>query len=166
MWHRAHPEHLDAWRSLLEVHAVVLAVLEDEMRREHGLSLAEYEVLLCLAQAPGRRMRMQELARDLLITQSGVTRLVERMERAGLVARRPAEDDGRGTLATITEAGLRKFRRAAPTHLRGIREHFLRPLSPGEVGVIGEAMRKVLAARGPRAPRTGRRTVPAPADRG
>jgi DNA-binding MarR family transcriptional regulator len=116
---------LGAWTSFLRAHHDVTGKLEAELEREHGISLPYYEVLLHLGRAPERRLRMSDLARSVLLSPSGLTRLVDRLVRDGMVERVPCESDGRAMYAMLTEAGHARFRRAARTHLRGIRQHFL-----------------------------------------
>ncbi len=116
---------LAAWRGMLLVHRRVTAALDEELEREHGLALGSYEVLLHLSAAPEGSLRMGDLAGKLLISPSGVTRLVDRLARRGLVERTSCPNDRRGTFARLTEEGERRFEEARPTHMRGIREHFL-----------------------------------------
>src|SRR4051794_19257333 len=115
---------MHAWRSFLTAHARVLRSLEAELVAEQGLSLVSYDVLVQLAEAPGRRLRMAELADRVLLSRSGVTRLVDRLERAGLVARQRVMADGRGVIAELTECGLERLRTASGTHLAGVVRHF------------------------------------------
>jgi DNA-binding MarR family transcriptional regulator len=113
-----------AWQALLHAYHQVIRTLDRELRDEHELPLAAYDVLLRLAGAPGRSLRMTDLAQRVMLSPSGVTRLVDRLVAKGFVQRRPDLDDARVALACLTEEGLRQLRRAARTHLRGIREHF------------------------------------------
>ena len=92
-------DELAAWRAFLRAHAVLTRALEAELLAEQDLSLAAYDVLVQLAEAPERRLRMTELAELVLLSRSGVTRLVDRMEKSGLVSRCPVESDGRGVAA-------------------------------------------------------------------
>jgi len=92
---------------------------------------------------------MQELADSVLLSQSGVSRLVDRMERAGLIERASCDTDGRGTFAQITASGRDVLRKAAPTHLRGIEDHFLSHLGSKEIAVLRSALGKVVAANSP-----------------
>lgn len=124
---------LDAWRSLLEAHRRVTDALDADLRHEHGLSLEWYDVLFQLHDHGGR-LRMNELADELLVSRSNCTRLVDRMSRAGLVERIDDPDDGRGRHAVLTAEGRRRFRRAARTHLDGIETYVGRPLSTSTVG--------------------------------
>ncbi len=142
---RVVPTHaeLDSWRSFLRAHAAITRVLEAELEAEQQLSLAAYDVLVQLAEAPGRRLRMTELADAVLLSRSGVTRLVDRLERAGLVARSRVAADGRGVAAELTDDGLSRLRRAAVTHLRGIRAHFADPLDEPDLAALGTISRKL-----------------------
>ena len=114
-------EELGAWRGLLRVHARLTKALDADLVREHDLPLSSYEVLLFLADAPDGRLRMSELADGVLLSRSGLTRLVDRMERDGLLRRERCEDDARGYYAIITDAGRELFQRARATHLDGVR---------------------------------------------
>jgi DNA-binding MarR family transcriptional regulator len=118
-------EQLASWRAFLKAHATITRVLENELEAEQRLSLAAYDVLVQLAEAPQRQLRMTELADAVLLSRSGVTRLVDRLERAGLVTRSPVAGDGRGVAAHLTEAGLGRLRVAARTHLAGVLAHFV-----------------------------------------
>lgn len=120
---------LAAWAGFLVTHRQVIAQLDDELEREHGLPLVSYEVLLYLADAPDHELRMGELADRLLLSRSGLTRLVDRLATRGLVERHSCPSDRRGTFARLTDEGLARFREARPTHLRGVREHFLDHIS-------------------------------------
>jgi DNA-binding MarR family transcriptional regulator len=136
-------EELAAWRGLLRVHAGLTKALDAELLREHELSLSSYEVLLFLAEAPGGRLRMSELADGVLLSRSGLTRLVDRMERDGLLRRERCEEDQRGYYAEITEPGRELFARARATHLDGVRERFLDRLSASEQRTLAALWEKV-----------------------
>src|SRR5918992_3298272 len=136
-------DELGAWRGLLRVHAHMTKALDAELVREHGLPLSSYEVLLFLVEAPGERLRMSELADGVLLSRSGLTRLVDRMEREGLLRRERCEEDQRGWFAEITSEGRRLFERARKTHLDGVRERFLSHLSPDEQRGLAALWEKV-----------------------
>lgn len=138
------PDQLTAWRSFLRAHATITRVLEAELVAEQDLSLAAYDVLVQLAEAPDRRLRMTELAEAVLLSRSGVTRLVDRMERAGLVARCRVEGDGRGVAAELTDAGLHRLRVASRTHLAGVLRHFVARLDVDDLCAI-ERISRLLA---------------------
>jgi DNA-binding MarR family transcriptional regulator len=134
---------LGAWRGLLRVHSRLTKALDADLVREHGIPLSEYEVLLFLADAPDGHMRMSELADGVLLSRSGLTRLVDRMEREGLLRRERCEDDARGFNAIITDAGRELFQRARRTHLDGVRELFLEKLSAQELRTLAELLERV-----------------------
>jgi DNA-binding MarR family transcriptional regulator len=131
---------LDAWTRFLRAHASVTRALEPELANEHGLTLSDYDVLVQLAQAPGRRLRPVELARAVLLTRSGVTRLVHGLERAGLIERVPSPDDGRGRLVQLTAEGRDVLRRASRTHLAGVRERFADRFDEDELRTLADLL--------------------------
>lgn len=141
-------DRIEAWHLFLQAGSRVLEALEDELRDERGLSLSFYEVLLRLYHAPDGRMRMQQLAGEVLLSKSGLTRLVDRMVEEGLVERASCPTDRRGVEAIITDAGRARLREAAPVHLRGIREHFTGHLTESESRALTRALGKVVAAFG------------------
>ncbi len=136
-------DQLDAWRSFLRAHATITRTLESELEAEQQLSLAAYDVLVQLAEAPGRRLRMTELADAVLLSRSGVTRLVDRMEKAGLVSRCPVEGDGRGVAAQLTDAGLTRLRVASGTHLAGVARHFAAHLGQDDLTALERISRRL-----------------------
>jgi len=137
-------DELAAWRGLLQAHAQVTRALDAEMRAEHGLSLSSYEVLVSLADAPDRRLRMAEIADRVLLSRSGLTRLVDRLVARGHVARCAAEDDGRGAFAILTDAGAELLAAARRTHHDGVRRRFLDRLGPGDAAVLADIWAQVL----------------------
>jgi DNA-binding MarR family transcriptional regulator len=116
---------LDTWRSFLHTHARVTRRLDEELQAGHHLSLAEYDALLQLAGAPGQRLRMSVLADRVLLSRSGITRLVDRLVAAGYVERSACTTDARGAEAALTATGRARLRDAAATHLDGVRRLFL-----------------------------------------
>lgn len=134
---------LRPWRLFIQAHAGLLDVLEEELKRERGLSLTWWEVLLFLTRAP-QGLRMTELADSVLLSKSGLTRLVDRMEEAGFIERGVCPSDRRGTIVLITPRGREEFEAARPVHLRGVEQHFLRHLLPEEVAAIESGLGKVL----------------------
>jgi DNA-binding MarR family transcriptional regulator len=133
---RLSPLEGGAWGGFLQAHGTLVRCLDDDLRATHGLTLSSYEALLFLAWSPGRRMRMGELAGRVLITLSGVTRLIGRLEREGLVRRERSSEDGRGHYAVLTEAGLLRLREAHPTHLAGVRQLFLQHFNEEELQTL------------------------------
>lgn len=137
-----------AWRTLVEAHAALMARLEDELEAKRRVPLAWYEVLLRLSETPEGRLRMSDLAASVLLSKSGLTRLVDRMEAAGLVRRQTCPVDRRGAFAVITGEGRAAFRRAAAVHLRGIQEHFGRYLTEEEADALASILSRVRQAAG------------------
>jgi DNA-binding MarR family transcriptional regulator len=120
------------WVRFLAAHSALTRELEAQMLGAHGLTLSDYDVLVQLARAPSQRLRNIELAKAIVLTRSGVTRLVDGLERDGLVTRVSCPSDKRGTLVELTAEGMRRLREAAETHLDGVRELFLEKI--GERG--------------------------------
>ena len=129
---------LRAWRGFLETHTRLVRELDEELRAEHDLALTTYDVLTTLESAPDRRLRMRDLADAILLSRSGLTRMVDRLEREGLVTREECADDARGAFAQVTDRGLETLRRARPTHQEGVRRRFLDRLEPAERDALGE----------------------------
>jgi DNA-binding MarR family transcriptional regulator len=137
---------MSAWRAFLTAHARVTAVLEDELERERGLPLSWYDVLLHLREADDQRLRMSELAGAVLLSKSGLTRLVDRMCAAGLVERSADSEDRRGRWVHLTSAGRTRLRDAAPVHLRGVAEHFTGHLTGETAAVLEATLTKIVEA--------------------
>jgi DNA-binding MarR family transcriptional regulator len=142
---RPEPDRLAVWRAFLEAHAAITKMLEAELEQERELPLAWYDVLLQLHEADGR-LRMSELADRLLLHRSSLTRLIDRMETAGLVTREGCPSDGRGSMAVVTREGREVMRRAAPVHLRGIQQHFAGYLTDSDVVAMHRALSKLPGA--------------------
>ena len=145
----ARDPRLEPWRTFLTAHARITRRLDEELRAEHDLSLAEYDALLTIADAPDRRIRMRQLADRVILSKSGVTRLIDRLVLDGLVERRACASDARGAEAVLTQEGLDRLRRASRTHLRGIEEHFLAAVDSSDLPVIERSMRAVADNAGP-----------------
>jgi DNA-binding MarR family transcriptional regulator len=131
-------QELGSWRGMLEVHAAVTQALDAQMRDEHGLPVSSYEVLMFLGEAPDRRMRMSEIADRVLLSRSGLTRLVDRLVELGYVTRCAAENDGRGLYAELTNAGAEKLEAARRTHREGVRKFFLDNLTTTDQIVLAD----------------------------
>jgi DNA-binding MarR family transcriptional regulator len=123
--------------------------MDEELRAEHDISFAEYEALLHIAQASDRRIRMGLLAEQVLLSKSGVTRLIDRLVGDGLVERSACASDARGAEAVLTRRGLDRLRAASRTHLRGIGEHFLAVMDPSDLEVLERSMTAVARQAGP-----------------
>ena len=137
-------DELAAWRGFLRVHSALAKGLDAQLEAEHDLPLSSYEVLINLQRAPGRRLRMAELADRVLLSRSGMTRLVDRLEREGLIARDSCSSDARGCFAVLSDAGEEMLARARPTHLDGIRRSFLQHLSEPELEQLARVWERVL----------------------
>ncbi|CAN5546820.1 MarR family transcriptional regulator [soil metagenome] len=142
---------LEAWRAFLSGYRAVLDVLEDELKCARGLPLTWYDVLAQLNDTPGHRLRMKDLADSIMLSKSGLTRVVDRMVGADLVARESCPSDRRGYEAVLTPAGRRAFDEAYPVHLEGIERHFSRYFSDAEARTLSQALMKLLHP-GPAAP--------------
>jgi DNA-binding MarR family transcriptional regulator len=137
---------LAAWRSFLRAHARVIRALEAELDASQDLALTDYDVLVQLATAPDRRRRMSELADALLLSRSGATRLVDRLVNEGLIERVVCDTDRRGQWASLTDAGHDRLRKATPTHLGGVAEHFLDRLSDDDLGALQRMLEPIADA--------------------
>lgn len=132
-----------AWRNLVRASTGLLATLDNELQAEHGISLGDYEVLHFLSEAPAHAIRMSELAGHLHLSPSGITRRVDGLVKSGLVERRPCPSDRRGSNAVLTERGAETLRTAAPTHVRGVRRHFVDRLSAAQLAQLADALSMV-----------------------
>jgi DNA-binding MarR family transcriptional regulator len=138
------PAELGAWRGMLRVHSALVKALDAELLAGHDLPLTSYEVLINLQAAPGRRRRMAELAEGVLLSRSGMTRLVDRLEREGLLERDACVSDGRGTFAVLTDKGDALLAEARRTHLDGVRERFVRHFSQAELEQLAGLWDRIL----------------------
>lgn len=132
-----------AWARLLRAHATTTRLLSAELQSEHGLTINDYEALLVLSRAPERRLKRVDLARRLVLTPSGVTRLLEGLEGAGLVERATCSSDLRVTYAQLTDAGAAKLEAASCAHVNSVRALFEEELSPEEVDVLAGLLGKL-----------------------
>lgn len=133
-------QEMAAFHAFIRAHARVVRILEAELEAEHGLSLPAYEVLAHLSEAPDRRRRMTELAAFAVLTPSGLTRLVDKLVRDGLVERQRCVGDARVVYAALTDAGFDRLVGAYPTHLRGVRAYLVDRLAPAQLDAIADAL--------------------------
>jgi len=140
--YRTTPE-IQTWVALLRAHATSIRRFNAELVGEHGLTLNDYEVLLHLSHAEGRRLRRVDLAERVLLTPSGITRLLEGLERYGYVERASCAADARVTYAQLTEDGEAKLREAAKTHVAGIHAFFRERFSKEEVKALGGLLERL-----------------------
>ena len=139
-------DYLEAYEAFLDAFFALERILEQEMREEQGLALSWYDVLITLHRAPDRRLRLQDLSRQVALSTSRISRLVPSMEQAGYVVREPDPKDRRGIYAVLTEAGTARLRTASKTHLRGVKAHFGRYLEKGEAEVVTKVFSKIVRA--------------------
>ena len=137
------PERLAAWEGLIRTVGDLLKTFERELEDSESIPLAWYDVLVQLNAAPEGRLRMQALADSVVLSRSGLTRLIDRMEKAALVTREPSAEDRRGYYAILTEEGRRAFLAARPVHHQSIYDHFTRHLSDADIRALSAAVAKV-----------------------
>ncbi|MDO9457124.1 MarR family winged helix-turn-helix transcriptional regulator [Nocardioides sp.] len=144
---RPEPRWLDeeqqvAWRALVLGSTLLFDRLDDDLRRNHGISLVEYEILVRLSEREGR-MRMAQLADSLAHSRSRVTHTIKRMEDALLVTREVSEEDGRGVSAVMTDRGRLLLENVAPTHVNGVRDHIVDLVDPADFAAMGRVLNAV-----------------------
>lgn len=145
---RLDEQELRAWRGLLRTYAKLTKALDAELEGEHGLPLTSYEVLMHVADSDAERMRMHDLASSILLSRSGLTRLVDRLERDGLLYRETCSSDARGAFACLTPKGRETLDAARATHLAGVRAMFLDHFSAAEREQLGGFLERVGGADG------------------
>lgn len=134
-----------AWRALSRAVLVIPRALDADLLQSQGLNMTEYSVLMNLSEAPGRSLRMSELADYVAISVSGLTRVIERLTRQGLVERVKAQSDGRGQVAVLTPAGLDRLQQAWPTHLASARRHVMDHLDGIDLTAFARAVSAMAA---------------------
>ena len=130
-------EEQNTWRAYLDATRLLLQALDRQLTRDAGISFTDFELLVVLSEAPQRQLRMRELADAVTTTRSGVTRAISRLVDTGWVRRVECEDDKRGTLAELTDAGAEKLAAASPGHVAEVRRTMFDLLSPRDVGILG-----------------------------
>lgn len=133
-----------AWRAYYEAYQIVMRDLQADLHASTGLSLAEYDVLVRLMEAPGHRLRMSELASFTVTSRSRISHQISRMEADGLVARESCPTDKRGSLAVLTETGVRRLADAAPHHVASVRQRLLAAYSVEEFAQLGRLSERLL----------------------
>lgn len=131
-----------AWRAFLSTSHLLERRIEEQLKAAAGLTHAQYEILVRLSGAPGRQMRMTELARGVVASKSALTYQITQLEKAGLVERTTCPSDDRGVLAVLTETGMRCLERIAPGHLEVVRRYLIDRLTRDELEVLTAAMRR------------------------
>jgi DNA-binding MarR family transcriptional regulator len=145
---RLSPAELRAWGGLVSAHRCLVKRLDAQLEAEHGVPLTSFEVLHRLSEAQDGKLRMHDIASSVLLSRSGLTRLIDRLERDGLVARCSCENDARGAYAVITEAGRKKATDASAAHLAGIRELFVAHYTEAELDLLGGLLERLLPGDG------------------
>ena len=140
---------MQAWQAFLHAHAKVTQALDADLRRHQELTWSQYDVLVRLARAPGRRLRMTELAERVMMSPSGLTRAVDDLVEDGLVERRRDGRDARVVFAQLTDKGRDRVRKAAQLHLRGIREHFTGKLTTTQLKNVASALQAIAGPHDP-----------------
>jgi DNA-binding MarR family transcriptional regulator len=146
---------LVAWRTLIEANARLMRELDQELRERHGMTLGDFDVLVHLADAAGQRRRMRDLAGAVLLSPSGLSRRVDRLERAGLVARERGASDGRNVETRLTASGKRTLRRLRQSHRAGIKRRFVDRFSDAELESLSKLLGRLVAPSTPTADRSG-----------
>jgi DNA-binding MarR family transcriptional regulator len=131
---------LQAWTRFLRAHAAVTRELSTRLEAQHGLTLSDYDVLIQLYHAPDRKMRRVDIARQVLLTASGITRLLDGLEASGLVEKERCASDARVTYAVLTERGVRKCEAASESHLADVEELFAANFEPAERASLAELL--------------------------
>jgi DNA-binding MarR family transcriptional regulator len=139
---------LRAWRGLLRAHACLAKRLDTALDQAHGLPMTSYEVLHHLEGASSERMRMCDLAAQAQLSRSGLTRLVDRLEREGMLERCSCEQDARGSFACLTALGRERLAAARGTHLAVVREHFLSRFSEEELDMLADTWERIAPCNG------------------
>jgi DNA-binding MarR family transcriptional regulator len=132
------------WRSFLGGTTVLMDRLDRDLRTQHGISMPEYEILVRLSEAPGRAIRMAELADAVSHSRSRVTHTIARLEREGIVVRGQCSDDGRGVSAVLTDQGFSLLESAAHTHVTGVHDYLIANADAGELHALGNIMARVM----------------------
>jgi len=131
------------WRAWIATSILLNDRLNRELQEAHALTINDYEILVRLSEAPDRRMRMSELAKQTLLSRSRLSHQIDRMEKAGLVNRTVCETDRRGQIARMTDVGWQTLVKAAPSHVNSVRDHFVDILTDEEFAALGTSLRKI-----------------------
>ena len=138
-------EQQRAWRAFLGGITVLMDQLDRDLRTQHDLSMGEYEILVRLSEAPGRSIRMAELASAVAHSRSRVTHTISRLERDGIVRRDMCSSDGRGVNAVLTDHGFSVLEKAAHTHVRGVHDYLIENADPDDFAALGRVMETVIS---------------------
>jgi DNA-binding MarR family transcriptional regulator len=139
-------KYLAAWRAFITAHATLIDSINRRMLDADVIPLHWYDVLIEVYEAPERRLRLSELARKVVLSKSGLTRLVDKLAEAGLLVRESSPEDGRGAYAVLTENGLEAMRKAWPVYAQGIHDYFAQHLDADEAQIMTQALGRMLTA--------------------
>ena len=135
--------HLAAWRAFLTAHAAIIHTIEEDLAHAQRVPLSSYDVLLTLSEAPDHRLRMHEIAERVVLSRSGLTRLVDRLEKEGFLYRERCGEDRRGAYAVLSDKGLEALRQAWPVYAHGIQKNFASLLTDEEIRVLTQVFERV-----------------------
>lgn len=133
------------WRAWLAANLLLRDQLNRDLQEQHGLTTADYEILVALSEHPEHRLRMSDLADSTLVSRSRLSHQIDRMEKAGLVTRAECTDDRRGFFAVLTQEGLSAIVRSAPDHVASVREYLVDRLGPEEFHHLGNISRSIIS---------------------
>lgn len=137
------PQQLEAWRTFLKAHAKIITLIEQDLASEKRVPLSTYDVLIALFEAPGKRLRINEIGKSVVLSRSGLTRLVDRLERENLIIRERSDTDRRGAFAVLTREGQRELLKAWPVYSKGIQEHFVSKVTNEELEQLRTILQKM-----------------------
>ncbi|MGC5328026.1 MarR family winged helix-turn-helix transcriptional regulator [Brevibacillus sp. SYSU BS000544] len=140
---KLNPQQLESWRTFLKTHAKIITLIEQDLASEKRVPLSTYDVLIALYEAPGKRLRINEIGKSVVLSRSGLTRLVDRLERENLIIRERSETDRRGAFAVLTRDGQRELLKAWPVYAKGIQEHFVSKVSNEELELLRTILQKM-----------------------
>ena len=141
---------ITAFGMLLEAHAAVVAAVSRDLEEQAAMPITWFELLIRLSRTPGQRLRMSELAAQVSLSTSGLTRLADRVEAAGYIRREACPSDRRGSFAVLTDAGLDALQRALPAHLDSVEQHLAGPLGADGMAQLESLLRTLRDAAGDR----------------
>lgn len=140
---KLNPQQLESWRTFLKTHAKIITLIEQDLASEKRVPLSTYDVLIALYEAPEKRLRINEIGKSVVLSRSGLTRLVDRLERENLIIRERSETDRRGAFAVLTRDGQRELLKAWPVYAKGIQEHFVSKVTNEELELLRTILQKM-----------------------
>lgn len=141
--HRLNERELSVWRYFLKAHAKVIEQIERELSENKRVPLTTYDVLIALFEAPEKKLRLKDLTNRMVLTKSGLTRRLDRLEKEGFIRREQNETDKRSTFAVLTKTGEQELRRAWPVYARGIKQYFTSRMTHEEQWIVEKVLKSV-----------------------